>query len=201
MDSEYHVISATQVQISLELFLGIDKKSTLVQVMAWRRAAIKPLPKQCWPRSLTSYSFPRTQWANMAMPSNQHSRQADRATEMSYFQYLFDTVYVEGSQYDSPNVFRNPKAVDVTSSTSLTIVYWTVYSGTDQRKHQSSASLAFVRGIHRWPVNSPHKGPVTRKLFPFDEVIMEIWPLYLACSYLHNATGHKRIKYAPLSEP
>ena len=41
--------------------------------------------------------------------------------------------------------------------TSLTIVYWSVYSGTDQRKHQSSASLAFVRGIHRWPVNSPHK--------------------------------------------
>ena len=30
----------------------------------------------------------------------------------------------------------------------------------------------FVRGIHRWPVNSPHKGPVTRKLFPFDDVIM-----------------------------
>ena len=47
--------------------------------------------------------------------------------------------------------------------TSLTIVYSTVYSGTYQRKHQSSASLAFVRGIHRWPANSPHKGPVTRK--------------------------------------
>ena len=57
--------------------------------------------------------------------------------------------------------------------TSLTIVYWTVYLGADQRKHQSSASLAFVRGIHRWPVNSPHKGPVTRKMFPFDDVIME----------------------------
>ena len=41
--------------------------------------------------------------------------------------------------------------------TSLTFVYSTVYSGTDQRKHQSSPSLAFVRGIHRWPVNSPHK--------------------------------------------
>ena len=51
--------------------------------------------------------------------------------------------------------------------TSLTIVYSTVYSGADQRKHQSSASLAFVRGIHRGPVNSPHKGPVTRKTFPF----------------------------------
>ena len=56
--------------------------------------------------------------------------------------------------------------------TSLTIVYSTSYSGVDQRKHQSSASLAFVLGIHRGPVNSPHKRPVTRKMFPFDDVIM-----------------------------
>ena len=49
--------------------------------------------------------------------------------------------------------------------TSLSIVYLMVYSGTDQRKHQSSALLAFVWGIHRWPVNSPHKWPVTRKCF------------------------------------
>ena len=56
--------------------------------------------------------------------------------------------------------------------TSLTIVYSTVYSGADQSKHQSSASLAFVWGIHRGPVNSPHKWPVTRKMFPFDDVIM-----------------------------
>ena len=40
------------------------------------------------------------------------------------------------------------------------------------KKYQSSASLAFVRGIHRWSVNSPHKGPVTRKMFPFHNVIM-----------------------------
>ena len=56
--------------------------------------------------------------------------------------------------------------------TNLTIVYSIVYSDSDQRKHQSSASLAFVRGIHRGPVNSPHKWPVTRKIFPFDDVIM-----------------------------
>ena len=49
--------------------------------------------------------------------------------------------------------------------TNLTIVCSSVYSGGDQRKYQSSASLAFVGGIHRWPVNSPHKGPVTRKMF------------------------------------
>ena len=48
--------------------------------------------------------------------------------------------------------------------TSLTIVYLTVYSNADQRKHQSSASLAFVRGIHRRPVNSPHKWPVTHNV-------------------------------------
>ena len=58
-------------------------------------------------------------------------------------------------------------------------VYSTVYSGADQRRHQSSASLAFVRGIHRWPVNSPHKGPRTRKMFPFDDVIM-MWVFYRA---------------------
>ena len=56
--------------------------------------------------------------------------------------------------------------------TSLTIVYSTVCPGADQSKHQSSASLAFVWGIHRRPVNSPHKWPVTRKMFPFDDVIM-----------------------------
>ena len=56
--------------------------------------------------------------------------------------------------------------------TSLTIVYSTVYSNANQRIHQSSASLAIVRGIHRGPVNSPHKWPVTRKMFPFDDIIM-----------------------------
>ena len=59
-------------------------------------------------------------------------------------------------------------------SAGLTIVYSTVYSGGDQRKRQSSASLAFVRRIHRRPVNSPHKEPVTRKMFPFDDVIMPV---------------------------
>ena len=66
--------------------------------------------------------------------------------------------------------------------TSLAIVYSSVYS--DQRKHQSSASLAFARGIHRWPMSSPHKGPVTRKMFPFDDVIMYYVSI---CSRIHPA--------------
>ena len=64
--------------------------------------------------------------------------------------------------------------VIVSQITSLTIVYSTVYSGADHRKHQSSASLAFLRGIHRGPVNSPHKWPVTRKMLLFDNVIMVV---------------------------
>ena len=71
--------------------------------------------------------------------------------------------------------------------TSLATVYSIVYSDVDQRKHQSSVSLAFVRGIHRGPVNYPHKWPVTRKMFPFDDVIMQscvtmAWPL--TCVFL-----------------
>ena len=57
--------------------------------------------------------------------------------------------------------------------TNLTIVYSTVYSDADQRKHRSSASLAFVWGSHRGPGNSPHKWPVMRKMFPFHDVIMK----------------------------
>ena len=63
--------------------------------------------------------------------------------------------------------------------TSLMIVYSTIYSDVDQRKHQSFALLAFVRGIHRGPVNSPHKWPVTRKMFPFDDVFMYMLELKL----------------------
>ena len=53
--------------------------------------------------------------------------------------------------------------------TSLTIVYSTVYSDADQRKYQSSASLAFVRGIHRRPVNSPQRASNT------ENVSMSSW--------------------------
>ena len=73
----------------------------------------------------------------------------------------------------NPKHYNDVMMGDIASQiTSLAIVYSTVYSGTGQRKHQSSASLAFVRGIHRRPVISPHKWPVTRKRFSFDDVIM-----------------------------
>ena len=74
--------------------------------------------------------------------------------------------------------------------TSITIVYSIVYSGADQRKHQSAASLAFVWANHRWPANSLHKGPETRTIFPFDDVNI----VNLLCDYfLFSATHGDRL--------
>ena len=81
-----------------------------------------------------------------------------------------DRFPIKNVKYHYNDVIMSAMASQVTS---LTIVYSTVYPGVNQRKHQSSESMAAVRGIHRWPVNSPHKGPVTRD----DDVILtaEYW--------------------------
>ena len=82
-------------------------------------------------------------------------------TQWSYRSQLFVTLHRD--------VIMSTIASQITS---LAIVYWTIYSGADQRKHQSSVSLTFMWGIHQWPVSSPHKWPVKRKMFPFDDVII-----------------------------
>ena len=86
-----------------------------------------------------------------------------------YMTGLCERIYLSPMDSHNNDVIMDSMASQITS---LTIVYSAVYSGADQRKNQSSTSLAFVRGIHREPVNSPHKWPVTRKMFPFDDVIM-----------------------------
>ena len=85
------------------------------------------------------------------------------------YQLNITEVRAQNTDYHYNDVIMGTMASQITS---LTIVYSTVYSGADQRKHQSSVPLAFVRGIHRCPVNSPHKWPVMWKMFRFDEVIM-----------------------------
>ena len=86
--------------------------------------------------------------------------------------------------------------------TSFTIVYSTCYSGADQRKHKSSASLPFPWGIYRWPVNFPHKGLVTRKMFPFNDVIQTEYTHNCVCRHLscyitmtlheHDVSNHRQ---------
>ena len=92
--------------------------------------------------------------------------------------YPSQTVLIKGSliyltNKEMLNYFNDVIIGTIASQiTSFTIVYSIVCSDADQRYYQSSASLVFVRGIHRVPLNSPHKWPVTRKMFPFDDVIM-----------------------------
>ena len=75
----------------------------------------------------------------------------------------------------APWTYRFSDVIMIAMASEITCVWIvcpTVYSGADQRKHQSPASLAFARGIYRWPIDSSHRGPATRKIFPFDDVIM-----------------------------
>ena len=94
---------------------------------------------------------------------------------------------------DYPPIHYSDVIMDAIASqvTSLKIVYSSVYSGADQTKHPSPASLAFLRGIHRWPVNFPHKGPVTREMFPFNDVIMSIRSMFCELSlWLRHGWNH-----------
>ena len=113
-----------------------------------------------------------------------------QTTWMSRWGGQMSSVNIQKGQY-SIKLFPNATVfhyIDVTMSvmasqiTSLTIVCSSVYSGAYQRKHQSPASLVFVWGIHRWPVNSPHKAPVTRKMVPFNDVIMQTRTFWRNCN-------------------
>ena len=130
----------------------------------------KPLPEPVLTRI---YVGNYSQW----MPQNLTNEtlpllriMAWRLQAISYYQIYVAMTFWGHNQLN----YYNDVIMGVMASqtTSFTIVYSTVYLGADQRKHQSFASLAFVQGIHRWPVNSPHKWPVTRKMAPFDDVIM-----------------------------
>ena len=104
-------------------------------------------------------------WQILAGPGNR---------QMEWYKVgLFETLTVSPMRSVVPHYDDVIMTMLASQITSLPVVCSIVYSDVNQKKHQSSASLAFVREIHRGPVNFPHKWPVTRKMFPFDDVIME----------------------------
>ena len=118
----------------------------------------------------------RDQTWGWTQPSNRKWKSLEISPNMWYVLDISDHEYEVqvctnkcGSSIHYDDVIMTMLASQITS---LTVVYSIVYTGVNQRKHQSSAWLAFVREIHRGPVNFPHKWPVTRKMFPFDDVIM-----------------------------
>ena len=127
--------------------------------------------QEAWKSVLTSFIPTGTSWA-VAMYSQWKP-------EHSTIYYMGNTMASDGMVTPEARLLAamhyNDVIMSATASqiTSVTIVYSTVCLDSDRRKYQSSASPAFVRGIHRWPVNFSHKGPVTRKMLPLDGVIME----------------------------
>ena len=142
-----------------------NEKSALVQVMAWWCQAASHYLSQCWPRSMWPYGITKPQWVHTIIPD-------------LWIQWQMQPCICRVTQAHSSTHYNDViMSVMVSQITSLMIVC----SGTDQRKHHSSALQAFVRGIHWWPVNSPHKGPVTRTMFPFDDIIMMVVVVYQLC--------------------
>ena len=96
------------------------------------------------------------------------------------------------------DVYHNIDVIMTTMAsqiTSLTVVYSIVYSDADQRKHQSSASLAFVWGIHRDRWIPRTKGQLREKMFPFDDVIMVLWDQWMENLWLSKVSANERRRY------
>ena len=86
--------------------------------------------------------------------------------------WCIPSLILQAKRFEETSVQWRHNEKDGVSNHNVSIIYLAICSGADQRKQPSSMSLAFVMGIHRWSVDSPHKGPVTRKMFPFDDVTM-----------------------------
>ena len=88
--------------------------------------------------------------------------------------YIYSSMHLHTSVFENSSDHYSDVIMGAMASqiSSISIVCSTVCSAVDQRTHKGSASLAFVRGIHRSPVDSPHKGLVTRKRFQFDDIVM-----------------------------
>ena len=111
-----------------------------------------------------------------------------------YFTFVFHKAFCHTTFADAMHHYCD----DIMSTmafqiTGVSIVCSTVCSDAYQRKLKSSASLAFVRGIHRWPVNSPHKGPVTRKCFHLMTSSYVTAVHFLLCPYFWLNGCHMRM--------
>ena len=118
-------------------------------------------------------------WQNLNILSTLGSFLFTVSTKMAVKDHLLlktcsCTWVVMGSEYFShwTNHYSDVIMDTMASQITSVLMFTQPFIHAQIKKHQSSALLAFVRGIHRRPVNCPHKGPVSRKMFPFDDVIM-----------------------------
>ena len=118
-----------------------------------------------------TYSYVTTQKMIMTMPQFVHSNCRRKGRYLPLISVITSNHWplgcVAGLLHYSDTIM-SPKTSQITSVSSVNSI---IFSDAEQRKYQSSASLAFLRGIHQWLVNSLHKGPVTQKMFPFDDIM------------------------------
>ena len=140
-------------RMSLGLITYSDEP-TLVQVMAWCRQATSRYPSQCWPRFMSPWNVARPNWFDFPIcvmsQFADHHTDTDTDTDSSYLQEH----NCRKHRYCSDVITRSMAS----RITGVFIACSTVCSGTEQRKHQSSASRAFVWGLQRWPVVPITKG-------------------------------------------
>ena len=113
----------------LGIYVRIDDKSELVQVMAYHRIGSKPLAESMMIQCIDEYGD-----IDLGQHWLRYCLDAWRHQPITWMTAHYSDVIMGTIAYQI---------------TSLTVVYSTVYSDADQRKQQSSASLAFVWGIHR----------------------------------------------------
>ena len=112
------------------------------------------------------YHHTAATWIIGKSPSHINKGRGDAAVRWSYHFVLAAVLPIHNNDF--------MMSMTASQITHVSIVRSTICSGVDQRRHQSFSSLVFVRGIQLSHVNSPHKGPVTWKGFPHDDVIMKI---------------------------
>ena len=153
----------------------------------------------------TSWKYHQTESQNI-LPNLLHHKMAKRHLTRRYLGEQTEYNWNFFPQYSICKCTCNIHYSDVIMSamtsqiTGVRIVCSTVCTGADQRKHQSSASLAFV--TNRSPVNSPNKWPATCKMFPFDDVIMSnILSRYIwvrACPGYSSVTAFSVMEMKPV---
>ena len=173
----------------------VDNNPALLKIMAWHRIGNKPLFEPMPTRFTDTYMrhYGETSFKNLGAVSIKRCRLTSIWTPIpipgkTVFISMF-SLKILWLFTHCPCHYNDVIMGAIASQiTNLTIVNSTVYSGTDKKiKHQSSASLAFVRGIHRGPVNSPHKWPVTRECF---HLMTSSWsnPSYIVFMVFSNDT-------------
>ena len=123
---------------SIQMSWSIYSRLTFFHVRHYSRVA-----KNIFHKFTPSTARKRIKWWPKLWPLITRSSAARIVTRGLLYQNVYYSDVIVGSM--------------ASQITSLTIVYWAVYSGADQAIHQSSASQVFVPGIHRWPINSRHK--------------------------------------------